>query len=360
VALESENYIDLGVLVHSKEIVNELTFDINLKRLVDWDFILNITKNIDPIYIPKSVITYNDVSDSSRISIKESYSHAVAHLKSKHKLSYKVSAVIIAFNHGVYLENAIESACQQIVNFDYEVIVFDDSSSDDTWHIISKMAGKYPKLIKGCRNISNLGQALNFKNAIGAARSDFIAVLEGDDIWTDNRKVQKQAEFLISNPDASMVFSKILVQNTILNTERYLKRQDSISKKKLFLDDFIADKSMNLIGTFSTCMFRRYVLSALPDFVYQERLSEITVAFHSMNYGPVGYLDTPMTVYRQHENGLWSGAAEDLQHKMWIKTREMAAKVVQPKFKNDILKLINTKLLSGTNCEQTSENTEIR
>lgn len=341
--LESENYIDLGVLVHSNDIFKEFSFDIELKRLVDWDFILNITKNTDPIYIPKSVVTYNDISDASRISIKESYSLALSHLKNKHKLSYKISAVVIAFNHGMYLEKALESACQQIVDFDYEVIVFDDFSSDNTWHVISKMAEKYPNLIKGCRNIKNLGQAINFKNAIGAARSDFVAVLEGDDIWTDARKVQKQAEFLVSNPDAAMVFSKILVKNSQLNSMRYLKRQELIANKKLLIDDFIADESMNLIGTFSTCMFRRYVLSSLPEFVYEERLSEITVAFHSANYGYIGYLDSEMTLYHQHENGLWTGMDQESQLKGWIRTRMMAAKVAPINYKKCILELINSR-----------------
>jgi glycosyltransferase involved in cell wall biosynthesis len=341
--LKSENYIDLGVFVHHKNYIHQFSFDEKLKRLVDWDFILQITNCALPVYIPKTVMIYNDIADQSRISVKESFSMAVNHIKCKHKLPYKVAAVIITYNHEKFLEDAIESACQQVVDFEYEVIIFDDFSSDGTWNIISKMAAKYPNLIKGCRNSKNFGQALNFKNAIGAARTDFIAILEGDDVWTDPRKVQKQAEFLISNSDSSMVFSKILVQNCYTNTDRFLQRQLSIDKNSLQVEDFLASESMNLIGTFSTCMFRRYVLSSLPDFVYHQRLSEITVAFHAVNYGFIGYLNSPMTLYRQHENGLWSGSDEATRLKMWIDTRKMAARVVPDIYKDVILDLVTSK-----------------
>ena len=74
-ALRQANFIDLGVFVHSRELVNSHGgFDVGLKRLVDWDFILRLTREDEPVHLPYIVMDYNDSpKDPSRISIKESF-----------------------------------------------------------------------------------------------------------------------------------------------------------------------------------------------------------------------------------------------------------------------------------------------
>jgi len=82
------NFIDLGVFVHAHVIYEKLGgFDTNLKRLMDWEMMIRYTKDQDPIFIPHSLMIYNDSKkDQSRISNTESLEEAFAYIKYKHNL----------------------------------------------------------------------------------------------------------------------------------------------------------------------------------------------------------------------------------------------------------------------------------
>jgi len=67
------NYIDLGALVHSCRLYKELGgFDVNLKRLIDWDLIIKYTERYPPKFIQKVLLDYDDNTESSRITNRES------------------------------------------------------------------------------------------------------------------------------------------------------------------------------------------------------------------------------------------------------------------------------------------------
>lgn len=87
IALKFGNYIDLGVFVHAKKLYLEYGgFDEKLKRLVDWDLILNYTRHYQPIFIDKCVLVYNDTEDKSRISNTEDVATAKSYILKKHKI----------------------------------------------------------------------------------------------------------------------------------------------------------------------------------------------------------------------------------------------------------------------------------
>ena len=355
--LTSENFIDIGVFVHHKDITHDIGyFDTRLKRLVDWEFIIRATKYIPATFLPITVMDYSDLEGAGdRISSKESFNVALAHIRKKHNLSYKISTVIVTYNHEKYLSKAIESACSQKGDFTHEIFIFDDCSTDGTWRVIQEYAKKYPDLIRGCRQEKNIGQALNFRSALGAARGDFIAVLEGDDYWTDSLKLQKQSKFLVENYDCSMVFSKIEVYDLRNDSKFFLQRQENIQKDKLDGSDFLAESTMNLIANFSSCMYRRYIFESLPLFAYAERISEISVAFHFEKFGKIGYINNPMGVYQQHENGLWTGADEESQAKMWLETRRIAKKIARDCWKDSIESIINNRIKMNNIQEKSAE-----
>lgn len=82
--LRKKNYIDGGVFVHQKSLIDKYgNFDINLKRLVDWDLILRFTKKEKPFFIHKVLLTYNDNSDFSKITNTENYEEATYIIRRK-------------------------------------------------------------------------------------------------------------------------------------------------------------------------------------------------------------------------------------------------------------------------------------
>jgi len=103
-----------------------------------------------------------------------------------------VSVILIVYNHEKYLVQAIESILVQEVDFEYEIIVAEDMSTDSSRLIIDEYVKDYPKLFKPLYRQENVGATKNFYEACTAARGKYIAHLEGDDYWCDNRKLQKQ------------------------------------------------------------------------------------------------------------------------------------------------------------------------
>ncbi len=112
---------------------------------------------------------------------------------------------MITYNHEKYIAQAIESALMQKTNFDYEIVIGEDCSTDGTREIVKYYAEKYPEKIRAIFNEKNLGMIPNFINTLNKCRGKYIAMLEGDDYWTDPYKLQKQVDFLESHPDYGLV-----------------------------------------------------------------------------------------------------------------------------------------------------------
>ena len=126
----------------------------------------------------------------------------------------KVSIVCITYNHEKYIENALNSFLSQKTNFDYEIIVCDDHSIDNTVNIIEEIRKKNQEKIKLIENKINLGSMKNYLKALSLATSKYIAVCDGDDYWIDNYKLQKQVDFLDNNPDFRTLVSSMKAENS--------------------------------------------------------------------------------------------------------------------------------------------------
>ena len=108
-----------------------------------------------------------------------------------------VSIVSLTYNHEKYIKQALESFLNQKTNFEYEIIIHDDASTDKTPQIVRKYQNKYRKLIKPIlqkENLKSKGNGIVSRIAFSAAHGKYIALCEGDDYWTDPYKLQKQAE----------------------------------------------------------------------------------------------------------------------------------------------------------------------
>lgn len=121
-----------------------------------------------------------------------------------------VSICCLAYNHEKYLRKALESFVMQQTDFDYEVIVHDDASTDGTIRIIQEYAQKYPDIIKPIfqkENQHSKGIKISATFVYPAAQGKFIALCEGDDYWTDPLKLQKQVDYMQAHPDCRLCFT---------------------------------------------------------------------------------------------------------------------------------------------------------
>jgi len=341
-----ENFIDIGAFCHHRSCYISLGgFDPGLKRLVDWELILRYTKEYPPAYIQRIVMDYNDEQASDRITKAESYALARVQIHRKHRIKDTVSIIVLSYNQEKFIAKALESIAEQKGDFTFEILISDDGSTDKTAEIIQDFCNKHKA---HARNISvphNMGISENFRRCFEAAAGEYIAVLEGDDYWDDTRNLAKKLSFMREHQDCSMVFSKIkmLVEKNGKVEFRTLERQENLVHNKLTGEDFVNDPDMNLIVNFSSCMFRADLIRKLPHYAYYHRLSEITVAFFLEQFGPIGYINEPLSVYRHHGGGTWSGLTSTQKIMDAMKVRKIVKQVARPEFAKDIEDVIRRK-----------------
>ena len=109
-----------------------------------------------------------------------------------------VSVIIPVFNHGRFLAEAIESAIRQTLP-PTEIIVVDDGSTDDS----GRIAKAFAQVTLLTQKRAGAGAARN--HGINAASGEYIAFLDADDVWVDD-KLENQTEILGENPDVDMVY----------------------------------------------------------------------------------------------------------------------------------------------------------
>jgi len=135
--------------------------------------------------------------------------------------SPKVSVCIIAYNHGKYIGQCLESLVKQETDFPFEILVSDDCSGDNTAEIISQYAAQYPGIIKAFLHKKNLGASgcNNYLFVHEQASGKYIAHMDGDDYALPG-KLQAQADFLDRNPLCNIVLHRVQYENIYTNEQK--------------------------------------------------------------------------------------------------------------------------------------------
>ncbi len=177
----------------------------------------------------------------------------------------EVSVVCTAYNHGKYIAQALDSVLSQKINFEIEILIADDCSTDETSAIIQEYASKDQRITILHRE-KNLRMLANMKDAFAHCKGDKIAILECDDFWIDEYKLQKQYDALNSDTNALLCFTNIKLYNQnsekIETTEKEYRDQLS---DKVTIQDIL---QRNNIGNFSCCMYKREALDLIPESYY--------------------------------------------------------------------------------------------
>lgn len=214
-----------------------------------------------------------------------------------------LSVCLITYNQEKFIRNAIESILMQKVNFDWELIIADDCSTDGTREILKEYKEKHPDIIKLILQKKNVGPAKNHIELISTPKSKYIALCDGDDYWTDSLKLQKQVDFLEANQDYVLCFHQIKI----------LKNNGTI------VDDFITKVPENYETIDTLAKLGNYIHT--PTVVYRNIISEFPLDFKTApigdyflymllaKSGKLGYLNESMAVYREGV-GIWSKEAD--------------------------------------------------
>lgn len=118
----------------------------------------------------------------------------------------RVSVILTSFNHEKYLNEAIDSVLNQSFE-DFELIIWDDASSDNSWEIIQSY---HDLRIKTFRNSEQRRGIYGINKAISEITSgEYIAIHHSDDVW-ELDKLKKQVDFLDARPEIGAVFTNAL------------------------------------------------------------------------------------------------------------------------------------------------------
>lgn len=231
-----------------------------------------------------------------------------------------VSIVVLTYYHEKYIAQALDSILAQKTGLRLEVLVGDDASQDKTPEIVREYAARYPDLIFPVLRLENWGANKNYWDLLGQCRGRYIAVLEGDDLWLDPNKLQKQWAFLEAHPEYVAHGGKCLMINEDGRPD-YTKAPHFVSNKKVFtIEDFIA--SWDMPAQASTMMFRNIYRDMAPDeysILYQAHpiVGDKTELLLLLSQGSVYCCNEIMSCYRyviKKGGHNWFSIHHDNQH----------------------------------------------
>lgn len=125
------------------------------------------------------------------------------------KSNLKVSIPILAYNHGSFIGQTIDSILEQRTSHKFEIVVGEDCSTDNTKSIVEKYIETNPGKIRSVTSEKNVGPVENARRTLKECKGEFLALCEGDDYWNDPLKLQKQVDFLEHNPGYGLVHTDV-------------------------------------------------------------------------------------------------------------------------------------------------------
>lgn len=222
----------------------------------------------------------------------------------------KLSVCITTYNHAPYIEQALEGVLSQQVCFDYEILIGEDDSSDGTRQIVKHYALTFPERIRlflhERKNVLYIdGRPTghrNFVNNIKHAQGEYIALLDGDDYWTDPLKLQKQVDFLDTYPKTAICFHAVKCVNEGEQNLNIIQRPRGMCQF-YSLQDLLSE---NIVPSCSA-MFRQGLFEDFPDWYYRISVGDWPLHVLNAQHGNLGYINDVMAVYRIHSGGYWMG-----------------------------------------------------
>ena len=226
-----------------------------------------------------------------------------------------VSVFCLTFNQEKYIKDALDSFLSQLVDFNVEIVVHDDASTDKTTEILREYSEKYPNIVKVFTETENVysrvGDTIEVERIhIKNVKGKYVSSCEGDDYWTDPYKLFLQVNALESNP--SCCFSTHKVQIIDLRNPEHSEvlpkqvLQNGVIDQKEFIDLVNSDYPFQ-----TSCYFMRKevyekFLDTYPTYARLMPTSDEAVMYYMGNIGKVYYIDRVMSCWRKFTENSWN------------------------------------------------------
>lgn len=265
-----------------------------------------------------------------------------------------VSILVETYNHAPFIRACLEGFMKQKCNFQFEVLINDDASTDGTAEIVKEFGDKYPDIIKPILQTENQwskkGGGVSLKFNYPRAKGKYLALCDGDDYWIDEQKLQKQVDFLENNPDFSMVCGAYLlikdgIEKPVIRNNKVSPEKDDDNGSEFNLDD--NHKAWFWLIRPSSTLFRN--LEELKNLEAYEFSFDVHLFYHLLKVGKGYYSKDILVGYNQHEGGVFSGRTpQELLLAHYLITKEIFemdnSEIVRELYLNFCFRIINLKI----------------
>lgn len=204
----------------------------------------------------------------------------------------KVSVCVVTYNQEKYIGQCLQSIVDQETDFDFEVIVGDDCSTDGTRAIVQEYMARYPDLIKGILHTKNIGVFKNYIAVHSVVLGEYIAHVDGDDICCP-LKLSTQVDYLNRNSECIAVFHRMKICDEFDTIKDELwpkiskKEKHDINQVLVNLSDFVHSSML-------------YRAGALDDFfeLNLDKFIDYQIYIHLASKGLVACLEMNLGIYR--------------------------------------------------------------
>lgn len=239
----------------------------------------------------------------------------------------RLNVLVATYNQELYIRTALESVFAQETSFPFDVTVADDASTDGTRAIVDEFAARYPgrvRTIYAERNIKDFG-VKTFCRALESCHAEYIAMLDGDDAWGDPCKLQRQVELLDARPECMLCFHACTMTYEESPGDEWTVRPPSGSES-LTTDDFLRDAMVQM----STIVMRASLAQELVR--HPGLITDWFIAVTASRFGPVAYIDVPMSIYRQHSSSVFGAADRAYQWAVFVEQYEHLKEILEPAY----------------------------
>lgn len=229
----------------------------------------------------------------------------------------EVSVHVFVYNHANSLRKCLDSILNQKVNFNVEIIVHDDCSTDASLDICREYSDLYPKHIVLVTEKNNLYSksrgVLDIEDKLlRITHGSFVAFCEGDDYWVDDLKLFTQYNAMINNPTICFCVHKVLVKNVVTGEQSFLPKRNykqGIMKSKKFIGIVNKDYSFQTSSFFlrvdECCKF----YNSLPLFALSMPTNDEAWLLYFGSRTNVLYINKTMSCYNKLSDNSWTSKA---------------------------------------------------
>lgn len=248
--------------------------------------------------------------------------------------SPKLSIILVTYNHAKTISQSIESILSQETSYSYQIIIIDDFSNDGSLKIIKDYVNKYPKKIIHLRTPKNLGDPRKVIFYLSPnVNGKYWTILEGDDFWLDNSKIQKQLDFL--EHDYTKEFIGVTSNYKTLNNDGTSSLR-IIEKDSWDIFETLKNK-ITLYRHTSTYIWRNiYKSKCKKNFFWPSELRKkytygdsLLAQFMLCHGGKVKNFPEIMSCYRKTGQGIWTRLSEFESQKQNNLLRERRKKLLK-------------------------------